>query len=547
MTARLGALKHRYIGICMAFVLGLAAAGCGGGSNSSSQSTTQQTNPVPSITSVSPSSATAGAAEQTLTITGANFVTSSTATYNGVAHTVTYVSSAQLTLQLSASDQATAGSYPVVVTNPAPGGGASNAVDFLVSSSTAASGAIAPSFFSMTVGFTGSLTWPPLPIGTLGELTAAGWANVEPSQGQFDWSRLDDAISVAQANGATTINYNMHTTPAWAAANPGAPCTFSFLTACSSPPTNIDDWNNYVTALVTRYKGKINYYELWDEPDYTGQWSGTIQQLLTLAQSAYGIIKSIDPDAQVLTPGVTVSAAQPITNGCGVGCWLASYLQAGGAQYADGVTFHGFYCQNGTGPSQCPPGIGCDVAIDCAGAPLLQQISYVRAAMNANGLGDKLLFDTSGGWGKDTDLPDSFQQEAYVARWYILQAAAGVKIADWWGWDVGWGTLGTNSSGLNAAGQAYTVVNGWLVGATATSPCALSGSIWTCGFSRPNGYEAQIVWSSANSSDSATSPYTPPSQFTRYRDLAGNTTSTTGASIDVGMQPIIFETGPPPS
>ena len=536
-------VKQRYIGLGMAFLLGLGAAGCGGGSSSSSQSTTtQQTNPVPSVTSLSPSSATAGAAAQTLTITGTNFLTSSTATYNGVAHTVAYVSSTQLTVPLSASDQATAGSYPVVVTNPSPGGGASNAVNFTVNSATAAGGAIAPSFFSMTVGFTGTLTWPPLPIGTLGELTAAGWANVEPSNSQFDWSRLDDAIAVAQANGVTTINYNMHTTPLWAAADPSAPCEFSFLTACSSPPADIDDWNNYVTALVTRYKGKINYYELWDEADYSAQWSGTQQQLLSMAQSAYGIIKSIDPNAQVLTPSVTVSAVQPITNGCGFGCWQANYLQAGGAQYADGVTFHGFRCST----SQCPAGIGCDVAIDCAGTPLLAQIGYVRSAMNENGLSGKPLLDTSGGWGEDTDLPDSFQQAAYVARWYILQAAAGIKIADWWGWDVGWGTLGT-SAGLNVAGQAYTTVNGWLVGATVTSACALSGSIWTCGFSRPNGYQAQIVWSSVNSSDTATSPYTPPSEFTQYRDLAGNTTSTSGAPIDVGMQPIILETGPPPS
>jgi beta-glucanase (GH16 family) len=87
---------------------------------------------VPSISSLSPSSATAGAAAQTLTINGANFMSSSTVTYNGVGHTATFVSSTQLTIPLSASDQATAGSYAVVVTNPSPGGGPSNSVDFNV-------------------------------------------------------------------------------------------------------------------------------------------------------------------------------------------------------------------------------------------------------------------------------------------------------------------------------------------------------------------------------------------------------------------------------
>ena len=94
------------------------------------------TNPVPTIASLSPSSATAGTVAQTLSITGTNFLTSSTVTYNSVAHTATFVSATQLTIQLTAGDQATAGSYPVVVTNPTPGGGASNAVNFSVNAST---------------------------------------------------------------------------------------------------------------------------------------------------------------------------------------------------------------------------------------------------------------------------------------------------------------------------------------------------------------------------------------------------------------------------
>ena len=102
----------------------------GGGASSALNFTVN--NPVPSITSLSPASATAGAAAQTLTINGTNFLSTSTVTYNGVGHAATYVSPTQLTITLSAADQGTAGTYAVVVTNPAPGGGASNAVNFTV-------------------------------------------------------------------------------------------------------------------------------------------------------------------------------------------------------------------------------------------------------------------------------------------------------------------------------------------------------------------------------------------------------------------------------
>ena len=80
-------------------------------------------NPQPTLTSFSPSSALAGAGAQTLTLTGSNFVFTSTVSYSGVAHPATYVNSSTLTITLSAADQATAGSYTVVVTNPTPGGG----------------------------------------------------------------------------------------------------------------------------------------------------------------------------------------------------------------------------------------------------------------------------------------------------------------------------------------------------------------------------------------------------------------------------------------
>ena len=82
-------------------------------------------NPAPTLSSFSPASSTVGAGALTLTLQGSNFQSASTVTYNGAAHPATYVSASALTITLSAADQATAGSYAVVVTNPAPGGGSS--------------------------------------------------------------------------------------------------------------------------------------------------------------------------------------------------------------------------------------------------------------------------------------------------------------------------------------------------------------------------------------------------------------------------------------
>ncbi|MFZ0960039.1 MAG: IPT/TIG domain-containing protein, partial [Terriglobia bacterium] len=102
--------------IGMAFL----SASCGGGGSTAivPVSAAAGSNPQPSLTSLSPSSAYPGAAAQTLTLIGTNFLSTSTVTYNGAGHAATFVSSTQLTIGLTAADEATAGSYAVVVTNP---------------------------------------------------------------------------------------------------------------------------------------------------------------------------------------------------------------------------------------------------------------------------------------------------------------------------------------------------------------------------------------------------------------------------------------------
>ncbi len=111
-------------------------AGCGGGT---SQSLDNQPPPpaptsTPTIILISPNSVVAGGAAFTLTINGTNFVAASTANFGGAAPTTTFVNSTQLTAAIPASSIASTGTLAVTVTNPAPGGGTSNPMNFAVTS-----------------------------------------------------------------------------------------------------------------------------------------------------------------------------------------------------------------------------------------------------------------------------------------------------------------------------------------------------------------------------------------------------------------------------
>lgn len=90
------------------------------------------TNPVPAVTSLSPSSATAGGAAFILTVSGTSFVNGSTVNWNGIVLTTNYVSATQLTATVPASDIANPTNASVTVTNSAPGGDISSALAFTV-------------------------------------------------------------------------------------------------------------------------------------------------------------------------------------------------------------------------------------------------------------------------------------------------------------------------------------------------------------------------------------------------------------------------------
>jgi subtilase family serine protease len=84
-------------------------------------------NPVPTLTSLTPSGAAAGSPGFTLVVDGADFVDGAVVRWNGSPRSTTFVDAGRLTASIAAADIAVAGSASVSVVNPAPGGGPSPA------------------------------------------------------------------------------------------------------------------------------------------------------------------------------------------------------------------------------------------------------------------------------------------------------------------------------------------------------------------------------------------------------------------------------------
>jgi hypothetical protein len=124
------------------------------------------TNPTVSVSSLSPNATDVGSAATPMVINGAGFIPASAVSFNGTNLTgVTYVNGSQLSVTVPASSLSAVGSFPVVVTNPAPGGGVSAPQMFQVRYPAPTLASIAPNMATAgspptVVSFTGTGFYP---------------------------------------------------------------------------------------------------------------------------------------------------------------------------------------------------------------------------------------------------------------------------------------------------------------------------------------------------------------------------------------------------
>jgi len=416
--------------------------------------------------------------------------------------------------------------------------------------------AIPATFFAMNT--VDPADYPKLTFGTLAHPEIGAWDWIEKKKGVYDFSFFDKYIGDAAAHGlvdhTNTVNMAMTLgeTPPWAASDPKSCKTNKGLTWCTSGPADIEDWVEFVTAVMNHYNGitepHIRYYELWNEMNINIFWTGTQSDMLNMAKAAYPIIHA-DPHSMMLTPSV-VGSLGSLTKGSGAAL-MVSYLDAGGAQYADGGAFHGYRMANKTpyAEPEDDTNSGCENSNGCHDS-IVVKANLMRQVFDQHGLSGKPMFDTEGSWGLLTITDaDADTQTAWLARWYLLQAGLyatdNLQMAAWFTWGhpttFHWGTIETDSGAPTQAGIAFNQVYTWLVGAEMKQPCgSTSDGTWTCAITRPGGYSALAIWNTRGSK-----PYHPSTGYVDFRDLAGKTSQiTSGEAVTIDVKPILLETMP---
>lgn len=356
----------------------------------------------------------------------------------------------------------------------------------------------------------GGVPWPPYKFGTLRLWdTGTSWTSLEPQKGVWNWQPLDDWVAAAEQHGVPDILLTLGQTPPWASSNPN---DVNYVGAgAPAPPTDNRDWRDYITAVAQRYKGRIRYYEIWNEPNDPTYYTGTVDQLAELTKEAYGILKQVDPGNTVLSPA-------PYATG-----YLDQLLQAGIAPYVDMIAYH-FY--------ETPP--------EAAAA----DIANVNLVMAANGLSEMPVWATEGATGDNTTAPEELAA-AYLVRKYLVHLAFGSIRFDWYAWGKATtfcvGTEENDPRVLTKAGRAFGTLLNWLHGARLTGASIDASHTWQIDLTLLGGNHGMIVWNPAQ-----TVSFAIPGTFraVSQHDILGNATPAEGSSVIVGYSPVLLVSHP---
>jgi polysaccharide biosynthesis protein PslG len=256
------------------------------------------------------------------------------------------------------------------------------------------------------------------------------WREIEgQGKGLWQWETPDRIMDQIEIHGLKVI-VRLGSQPAWASETPLPEI---------SPPDNLQDFYDYVFAVASRYKGRVEAYQIWNEPNLAREWGNRPPDpagYVELLRVGYQAVKNADPGAIVISAGLAPttrhdSEAMPDVY------FIQAMYDAGAATYFDALGVHAAGYKS---PPELDPAV---VAAgpefnnnDKAPAELRRAYSFrhvedVRELMVANGDAAKKIMLLELGWTVDP-RPDSpyrwhavtpEQQDKYLQRAYAYAEA----------------------------------------------------------------------------------------------------------------------------
>ncbi len=162
-----------------------------------------------------------------------------------------------------------------------------------------------------------------------------------PQDVKSAWLKYDFIVDEAARMGIAPI-VRIDRPPDWARAAALATPEFKARRGvnahASGPPDRYADYADFVRAVVERYRGRVRFIQIWNEPNLTDEWNGqppAPAQFVELLQLAYAAAKAANPEVVVLFPSLSPTDGLDLTAPYTDLEFLDEVYQLGGGAYFD--------------------------------------------------------------------------------------------------------------------------------------------------------------------------------------------------------------------
>ncbi|MBN1218017.1 MAG: cellulase family glycosylhydrolase [Anaerolineae bacterium] len=240
---------------------------------------------------------------------------------------------------------------------------------------------------------------------------------------QSAWAKYDHIVNLADKYDLK-IMARLSNPPAWTRALTDTVGTFA-------PPDHLSDYGDFVEAVVTRYRGRIPAYQIWNEPNIYPEWGEypiSAEEYTQLLKEGYTRVKAVDADAIVVMGALAATIELDRVRRYDANGWPTSpgglsdvlFLQqmydAGATPYFDVLAMQGYGLWSGPTDRRMQP------RVLNFSRPL-----YIREVMVRNGDAHKPIWLSELGWNAvppESNIPPVYgqvsleQQARYAALAY---------------------------------------------------------------------------------------------------------------------------------
>lgn len=119
------------------------------------------------------------------------------------------------------------------------------------------------------------------------------WEDIEPESGRFEFNKYDEIVNLLTQNNINILGLLNYSTD-WAAEK------------WNYPPDDNKLFINYAVKIIGRYKDRIKYWEVWNEPDSYTYWAKQdgLKSYCALLKDVYVAAKEVDPECKILNGGL---------------------------------------------------------------------------------------------------------------------------------------------------------------------------------------------------------------------------------------------------